>query len=60
MSWVLAIGMALAGAAASPPDAPVWKPGFGRAALWNDGNAEVSVYAARDIKYGSPRDSKAS
>jgi hypothetical protein len=37
----------------------VWKPGFGTAPLWNDGNAEVSIYDARDIKYGVPRSSRA-
>jgi hypothetical protein len=37
----------------------VWKPGFGTASLWNDGRAEVSVYDARDIKYGIPRSSRA-
>lgn len=36
-----------------------WKPGFGRAPLWNDGNAEVSVYEARDMRYGLPRSSRA-
>jgi hypothetical protein len=37
----------------------VWKPGFGRAAIWNDGNAEVSVYEARDVRDGVPRASRA-
>ena len=59
MSWLLAIGLALAGVASSAEDGVVWKTGFGRAALWNDGNAEVSVYRARDVKYGAPRDSSA-
>jgi hypothetical protein len=37
----------------------VWRPGFGTAPLWNDGQAEVSVYDAHDIKYGIPRSSRA-
>lgn len=37
----------------------VWTTGFGRSAIWNDGNAEVSVYQARDVKYGIPRNSRA-
>lgn len=40
-------------------DGLAWKPGFGRAAIWNDGNAEVSVYEARDLRYGLPRASRA-
>ena len=36
-----------------------WKPGFGRAPLWNDGMAEVSVYEARDLREGVPRSSRA-
>src|SRR5215831_5209928 len=59
MPWFLAIGLALVGPPAPAGDALVWKAGFGRAALWNDGNAEVSVYAAKDVKYGAPRDSRA-
>ena len=59
MSWLLAIALAVSGAPAGAGDAVVWKPGFGRASLWNDGNAEVSVYEARDVKYGKPRVSKA-
>ena len=47
----------LAAAAARPQ--VVWRPGFGRDALWNDGNAEVSVYDARDRRDGLPRDSRA-
>lgn len=47
-------------ALAFPPagDGIVWKPGFGRAALWNDGRAEVSLYEATDVKYGLSRDSR--
>ncbi len=37
----------------------VWKPGFGLAALWNDGAAEVSLYETIDVKYGIPRTSRA-
>jgi hypothetical protein len=40
-------------------NAVIWKPGFGRAAIWNDGKAEVSVYDARDLRYGIPRASRA-
>lgn len=47
----------LSAAAAAPP--PVWKPGFGLAALWNDGNAEVTRYEARDLRYGIARTSRA-
>jgi hypothetical protein len=52
-----------AGLAAVPtetgqPDV-LWKAGFGRAPLWNDGNAEVSVYDARDLRYGLLRASRA-
>jgi hypothetical protein len=52
-------------AACPPPGRSVpgtglaWKSGFGRAAVWNDGNAEVSVYDARDLRYGLPRASRA-
>lgn len=59
MPWLFAIGLALAGTPTSTADGVVWKAGFGRAALWNDGNAEVSFYAAKDVKYGAPRDSRA-
>jgi hypothetical protein len=52
-----------AGLASVPPEpgqsAVLWKAGFGRAPLWNDGNAEVSVYEARDLRYGLPRASRA-
>jgi hypothetical protein len=41
------------------PDGVVWRPGFGRAPLWNDGMAEVSLYEATDVKYGVPRASRA-
>jgi hypothetical protein len=52
---------ALLAAAASSAPAPrdVWKPGFGTAALWNDGSAEVSTYETVDVKYGIPRTSRA-
>jgi hypothetical protein len=45
----------------SPGDAGgvVWKPGFGTAPVWDDGNAEVSVYDARDVRYGIARSSRA-
>ncbi|MGH9399394.1 MAG: hypothetical protein ACRD00_03435, partial [Thermoanaerobaculia bacterium] len=46
-------------AAESSPGGITWKRGFGKAALWNDGNAEVSTYAARDVRYGIPRASRA-
>ena len=48
--------LAARGAAENPV---TWKPGFGRAPLWNDGMAEVSVYEARDHLEGSPRTSRA-
>lgn len=48
--------LAASGAAENPV---TWKPGFGRAALWNDGMAEVSVYEARDLREGLPRTSRA-
>jgi hypothetical protein len=51
--------LALAGTPSSPADALVWKAGFGRAALWNDGNAEVSIYSAQDPRYGILRASRA-
>jgi hypothetical protein len=59
MLWLLGIALALAGTASGSADGVVWKTGFGRASLWNDGNAEVSVYEARDVKYGAPRSSRA-
>jgi hypothetical protein len=37
----------------------VWKTGFGREALWNDGRAEVSVYEASDRREGRLRASRA-
>src|SRR5215470_8353105 len=43
--------------APSAGEAHLFKPGFGRAALWNDGQAEVSVYEATDVKEGHPRTS---
>ncbi|MEX1243685.1 MAG: hypothetical protein WEB59_00600 [Thermoanaerobaculia bacterium] len=49
--------LALAAPAAAAA-AVSWKPGFGRASLWNDGMAEVSVYEARDLRYGVPRSSR--
>jgi hypothetical protein len=53
-----AAGLAAVPAEADKP-AVLWKAGFGRAPLWNDGNAEVSVYEARDLRYGLPRASRA-
>ncbi len=55
----LALWTALVLSAAASGAGLVWKPGFGLAPLWNDGNAEVSVYEARDVRYGIPRDSRA-
>lgn len=56
----LALWLVLAFAApAATGDGLSWKTGFGLAPLWNDGNAEVSVYDARDVKDGLPRSSKA-
>ncbi len=55
----LVLSLALAVAAPAPSTAPVWKPGFGLAPLWNDGNAEVSQYEARDVRYGVARTSRA-
>ncbi|MGH9367872.1 MAG: hypothetical protein ACRD3M_09390 [Thermoanaerobaculia bacterium] len=51
----------LAAAAAAVPVAAgiLWDEGFGQAALWADGNAEVSTYHARDTKYGIARASRA-
>ncbi len=40
-------------------DGITWKPGFGRDAVWNDGKAEVSIYDARDLRYGVARSSRA-
>ncbi|MFN2385431.1 MAG: hypothetical protein ABR576_03965 [Thermoanaerobaculia bacterium] len=37
----------------------VWNPTFGTDPLWNDGNAEVAAYDARDVLYGVPRASLA-
>lgn len=59
MAWLVSIALALAGVSTPPGDSVVWKAGFGRASLWNDGNAEVSVYDAQDVKYGTPRASRA-
>jgi hypothetical protein len=53
----LILSMVLAVTMRSAPVAPIWKPGFGLAAVWNDGNAEVSRYEARDPRYGIPRES---
>ncbi len=44
---------------AVPESGLLWKAGFGRSEIWNDGNAEVSTYQARDVKYGIPRTSRA-
>ncbi len=57
MSLLLSLVLALQARAADP--GVVWKPGFGLEALWNDGNAEVSVYDARDARYGTLRSSRA-
>lgn len=57
MSLILSLALALASPA--PSGGLVWKPGFGIAPLWNDGNAEVSRYDARDVRYGIARDSRA-
>jgi len=56
-----ALSAARLGALPAEPDKAVvlWKSGFGRAALWNDGAAEVSVYEARDVREGLPRLSRA-
>jgi hypothetical protein len=59
MTWLLGVALALLGASPRASDGVVWTSGFGRAPLWNDGNAEVSVYEARDVKYGAPRASRA-
>lgn len=56
MTLFLATALVLA---APPAPAAVWKPGFGLAPLWNDGNAEVSRYEATDVRYGIPRTSRA-
>ncbi|HEV2063849.1 MAG TPA: hypothetical protein VGS00_04810 [Thermoanaerobaculia bacterium] len=60
--YVIALLAALAGSRAAGQPEPagvVWKPGFGRASIWNDGNAEVSTYRASDMRYGIPRTSRA-
>ena len=50
----------LAALAAAPAgENVVWKAGFGREALWNDGQAEVSVYEATDRREGRLRASRA-
>jgi hypothetical protein len=59
MRWRLGIVLALTGAPMAAADGLIWKAGFGRATLWNDGNAEVSVYSARDMRYGVSRSSRA-
>jgi hypothetical protein len=52
--------LAAAAVAALPAASGVfWDSGFGRNPLWNDGNAEVSFYEARDVRYGVPRASRA-
>jgi hypothetical protein len=56
-SFFLAVFLA-APASPAPHGGIAWKPGFGRAALWNDGAAEVSVYETVDVKYGIPRTSR--
>jgi len=53
------IGLFLAAALFPAGAPPVWDESFGRNPLWNDGNAEVSFYDAVDVKYGSPRTSRA-
>ena len=58
MGISIVLALALSSAAPAPPSA-VWKPGFGLATLWNDGNAEVSEYEAREVVEGSPRVSRA-
>jgi len=45
--------------AAAPAPAIVWKDGFGRASIWNDGAAEVSTYRATDLREGTRRTSRA-
>lgn len=59
MSSLFLAAVLFAGARPAPAGEPAWKPGFGRAALWNDGAAEISVYEATDVKYGIPRSSRA-
>jgi len=50
----------LAALAAAPAGQNVvWKAGFGREAVWNDGQAEVSVYEATDPREGRLRTSRA-
>ena len=57
---MLSLALCLALARPAPAaNGVTWKPGFGRAAPWNDGKAEVSVYDARDVRYGIPRASRA-
>jgi hypothetical protein len=62
------LSLFLASLAAAPRPSPpgsagaagvYWNEGFGRAALWNDGAAEVSTYRATDVRYGVPRSSQA-
>jgi len=51
-------GLVLLAALLAAPPAPagvLWKADFGRQAVWNDGNAEVSSYDARDVLDGIPR-----
>ena len=56
----LILAAVLASAVPAPvSDKVVWSSGFGTAALWNDGAAEVSTYEAVDVKYGTPRSSRA-
>lgn len=57
MNWPSLLSAAVAAAPALT--GVVWDEGFGRAALWADGKAEVSIYEARDVKYGIPRASHA-
>ena len=56
----LALSLVTAFAVLAAPESGIfWKAGFGRSEIWNDGNAEVSTYQARDVKYGIPRTSRA-
>jgi hypothetical protein len=65
MPVILSLFVAFAAGAVTPPAVPAgaagihWKEGFGRAAVWNDGAAEVSTYRATDLRYGIPRSSQA-
>lgn len=55
-------GLVLLAAVLASPPGPAgvfWKSDFGRQAVWNDGNAEVSSYDARDVLDGIPSLSRA-